>query len=150
MKLAIVLFSLAATLVLAAPARAAITTDVGCTTENGVTVYWESQPIWNEEDPQDSSRSRENLYFGHIRISQGKTEVVFEPTHVLTDTNSGALLAAWGNDGQMVIVNTLEAKSPESDERRSAGVIELRIKKKKGTIVVPAGTRAKCEMHGEA
>ncbi|MES2965210.1 MAG: hypothetical protein V4760_15095 [Bdellovibrionota bacterium] len=147
MKLALVLFT--ALFATFSTAHAAITTDVGCETAGGITIYWESQPLWNEEDPQ-GSEEREGLYFGRIRISDGKTEVVFEPTHVLTETSSGARLAAWSDDGQYVIVNTIETKIQANDERASAGVVNLRIKKKKGVIEAGPGTRAKCSMFGEA
>ena len=137
---------LASSFGLSLTAQAAITSDIDCRDSDGASVYWESQVgIFDK----DGNVTGELLYRNQVRISLHGIDVVLSPDRVLTNAQ-GALLAAWTNDGQYVIVNATHKTKDDGDASEYSGTMEFRVKSKAGVLKRKEGTEVNCSMAGEA
>lgn len=142
MKLALAL----ASLLFAQTTFAAITSDFDCKTADGARVYFESQVGLFDDQ---GNITGEMLYRNRVSISVKGLDVEFVPDKVLVN-GSAALLAAWKNDGQYVIVNANYKSKDEGDSATYEGQLEFRVKSKAGVLQRKEGPKAVCTMTGEA
>ena len=128
---------------------AAITTDFDCKDESGASIYWEAQPVFEE----NGEVKREQLYRNHMRVSVGTDEVVFEPQNVVMGKLGKAQIHASSKDGQYVLASALTKVGEEGggEVLLFTGTVEFKLKTSTGKLIKRAkGTKIKCRVYGEA